>query len=208
MQNASFISAVTLEAIARKAIKDYDPSLLQGCPRAIPVEDMIEKQYGLSIEYQYIRNNGRILGATVFEDDYVPIFENEIGKYNLVKFKRGTIILDASLLQCHGDGRLRFTCAHELAHWLIHQKIYSGTDNNVAEMAKTVKKSIDTNPAIEWQADKLSSSILMPNGQVKIAFYRNKDKTQDIIKALAEQFGVSKQAMKIKLIERKLITKP
>jgi len=207
MTEARFISGVTLEAIARKAIKDYDPSLLQGCPRAIPIEDMIEKQYGLSIEYQYIRNNGRILGATVFEDDYIPIYIEELGKYNLVKFKRGTIILDASLLCCQGDGRLRFTCAHELAHWLIHQELYSGTEN-VASMLKNIKKSIDTDPATEWQADKLSSSILMPNGQVKIAFYRNQGKTQDIVKTLAEQFGVSKQAMEIKLIERKLIKKP
>ena len=205
MTEARFISGVTLEAIARKAIKDYDPSLLQGCPRAIPIEDMIEKQYGLSIEYQYIRNNGRILGATVFEDDYIPIYIEELGKYNLVKFKRGTIILDASLLNCYGDGRLRFTCAHELAHWLIHQELYSGTEN-VASMLKNIKKSIDTDPATEWQADKLSSSILMPNGQVKIAFYRNQGRMKDIVKTLAEQFGVSKQAMEIKLIERKLIT--
>ena len=31
---------------------------------------------------------------------------------------------DASLLRCRTQGRLRFTAAHELAHWLIHQELY------------------------------------------------------------------------------------
>ena len=29
-------------------------------------------------------------------------------------------------------GRLRFTCAHELAHWVLHKKLYSGTGDVAA----------------------------------------------------------------------------
>lgn len=34
-------------------------------------------------------------------------------------------------------GRLRFTCAHELGHWVLHQKLYSGT-GDVAAMKENI----------------------------------------------------------------------
>ena len=67
------------------------------------------------------------------------------------------------------------------------------------------KKSTDVDKAIEWQADKLGNDLLMPSGQVEIAYYRLRDKTNDIIAALAEQFNVSKQAMEINLKAQHLI---
>jgi len=76
-----YYSEQTLENMARRTIKDYDSSLLTDNPRAIPIEDIMESKFNLSIEYQYIRKNGRILGETVFEDDYVPIYDIEKGKY-------------------------------------------------------------------------------------------------------------------------------
>ena len=48
-----------LEATARKILNEYDPSLLTK-PRAIPIENIIQEKYGLTIEYQYIRNNGKL----------------------------------------------------------------------------------------------------------------------------------------------------
>lgn len=204
MKEGRYIPEATLEAIARKAIKDFNPALLIGQARPIPVEKMIEEMYGLEIEYQVIRKDGRILGATVFEDEYVPVFIEEIGKYNLVRFKKGTIILDASLLRCHDDGRLRFTMAHELAHWLIHKELYSG-NSAVASMVKNIHKSSDVNPAVEWQADKLSSYILMPSGILKTAFYHCHGTPDNIIATLAKQFCVSKKAMEIRLKDRRLI---
>ena len=116
MTEPRYIRPALLEAIARNALKKYDPSLVLSLePKSIPIEDMIET-FGLSLEYQYIRKNGRILGETVFDDDYIPLYNMEQRKYELVFMERGTIILDASLLRCRSDGRLRFTAAHELAH--------------------------------------------------------------------------------------------
>ena len=53
-----------LERIARDVITAYDPRLYYGSPAAIPIEDIIEAQ-GLVLEYQYLRNNGRVLGETM-----------------------------------------------------------------------------------------------------------------------------------------------
>ena len=191
-----------LEAIARRAILEYDAFLLSE-PCAIPVELMIEKRFDLIMEYHYIRKNGRVLGETVFVDTSVPIFDNDTKKYELAPVKGGTIIIDASLLNSRSDGRLRYTCAHELAHWLIHKEIYCGSGETAA-MTKMARSS-EADVSIERQADCLGSYLLMPGGLIKKAFYRNMNLTGDIITVLAEQFGVSRQAMKIRLTGMRLI---
>ena len=157
---------------------------------------------GLSLEYQYIRNNGRILGETVFDDAYVPIYNMDEKRYELIFVERGTIILDASLLRCRTRGRHRFTAAHELAHWLIHQELYSGTGDTAA-MLKSLRKSSEADRRIECQADMLASALLLPISQVKKAFYRTSG--EDRVSRLATQFGVSNQAMEIRLRNHHLI---
>ena len=111
-----------LERIARDVITAYDPRLYYGSPAAIPIEDIIEAQ-GLVLEYQYLRNNGRVLGETIFDDGLTAIYDWENHRYDLLPVKGGTILIDCSLCEEEAStGRLRFTCAHELGHWLLHKK--------------------------------------------------------------------------------------
>ena len=121
-----------LERIARDVITAYDPKLYYGPPTAIPIEDIIEAQ-GLVLEYQYLRNNGRVLGETIFDDGLTAIYDWENHRYDLLPVKGGTILIDCSLCEEEAStGRLRFTCAHELGHWLLHKKQFSGTGENAA----------------------------------------------------------------------------
>ena len=190
-----------LESIARKVIKSFDEALLTGSPHAIPIEDIVEQHFNLPIEYQYIRNNGRVLGQTVFQNSFIPIYDMENKKYTVIYIKGGTIILDMSLLCSKNNGRLRFTCAHELAHWLIHQELYL----NSAESAAMIKVSSDDH--IESQADYLGSALLMPLGQVKKAYYtlHGSETSANIALKLADLFQVSKQAMEIRLRSHNLL---
>ena len=55
-----YYSEYAIENIAPRVLTAYDPQLYYGKPVAIPVEDLIEAN-GLSLEYQYLRKNGRIL---------------------------------------------------------------------------------------------------------------------------------------------------
>ena len=192
----------TLESIARHIISQYDGSLL-AAPAPIPVESIMEKVYGLKMDFQFIRNNGRVLGETVFEDMAVPIYErvNQEG-YKLIPVTAGTVIIDASLINNRGDGRFRYTCAHELAHWVIHKGFYTQSGETAA-MTKAVKSS-ESDKTIERQADRLGSYLLMPKGVVKMAFYRNRN-DQNVIDNLAMLFGVSRKAMKIRLEEMRLL---
>lgn len=202
MNALRYLRGDLLEAIARNTLKKYDPRLVIGMGvQRVPIEEIIESM-GLTIEYQYIRKDGRILGETVFDDGYIPLYDMTKRKYELFFMSRGTIIIDAHLLEDKTDSRLRFTCAHELAHWLIHQELYSGSGETAA-MVNNISKSSDTDRCIERQADILAGALLMPIGKVKQAFYRISGETG--IEVLAKEFGVSKESMKIRLKKHGLI---
>ena len=109
----------TMESIARRVLDAYDERLYRGQPRAIPIEDLIER-HGLILEFQYLRKNGRILGKTVFDTGLEAVYDMELGEYILFPVKAGTILIDASLCEEEtSTGRLRFTEAHELSHSCI-----------------------------------------------------------------------------------------
>ena len=202
MYEIKFLRPEFLEALARTTLKNYDESLVSGFKaKEVPIEEIIESM-GLSLEYQYIRNNCRILGETIFDDSYIPIYNMDEKRYELIFVERGTIILDASLLKDKVRGRHRFTAAHELAHWLIHQELYSGSGDTAA-MLKNLKKSSEVDRKIEYQADMLASALLLPINQVKKAFYRTSGESR--VSQLALKFGVSKQAMEIRLKNHHLI---
>lgn len=117
----------TMESIARRVLDAYDERLYRGQPRAIPIEDLIER-HGLTLEFQYLRKNGRILGKTVFDTGLEAVYDMELGEYTLFPVKAGTILIDASLCEEEtSTGRLRFTEAHELSHWILHKGLYTGT---------------------------------------------------------------------------------
>ena len=202
MTEQRYLRPTLLEAIARNTLKKYNPDLVTGLViQPIPIEDIIEF-LGLSLEFQYIRKSGKILGETIFDDDYVPIYDMVKKEYSLVFMKRGTIIIDAGLSKSRQDGRLRFTAAHELAHWLIHQELYCGT-GDIAAMSSYAAKSSGVDKQIERQADILAGALLMPINQVKRAYYRIAGMNKAAL--LAEQFGVSIQAMEIRLKEHRML---
>lgn len=190
-----------LEAIANRTLRDFDPSLLLGEPCAVPIEDIIEKHFGLFIEYQYIRNNGRVLGQSVFTDGVIPIYDYDTKRYEEIFIDGGTIIADASLLNTNSNGRLRFTLAHELAHFIIHQEQYLEAGKPAALIRA---KNEDV---IEREADILGTCLLMPIGRVKKAFHRLRSHCSEsqLVLKLAKLFNVSKQAMEIRLREHCLI---
>lgn len=195
-----------LEGIAREVITAYDPSLYYGAPTMIPIENIIEAQ-GLTLEYQCLRKTGCVLGETIFDDGGTIIYDYDIPGYTIIAVKGGTIFIDSSL--CGEDastGRLRFTCAHELAHWLLHKKVYSGTGKRAA-MATGQSITETQNNTFEAQANLLGSILLMPLPQVKRCFYRlqsGRDRLK-LIADMADIFQVSKQAMRIRLENHHLL---
>ena len=162
----------------------------------------IEAQ-GLVLEYQYLRNNGRVLGETIFDDGLTAIYDWENHRYDLLPVKGGTILIDCSLCEEEAStGRLRFTCAHELGHWLLHKKQFSGTGENAA-----LRSDDESDNTLEVQANLLGSILLLPLPQVKRCFYqlRSGRTNQQLVTDMAGIFQVSKQAMRIRLENHNLL---
>ncbi|MCL2083319.1 MAG: ImmA/IrrE family metallo-endopeptidase [Oscillospiraceae bacterium] len=197
-------SNAALETFARNIITQYDPNLLN-TPAPIPVEAIMEKCFGLSIEFRHIRKNGRVLGETIFEDTMVAVYERRNGEgYKLIPVKGGTVILDVNLMNKRSDGRFRFTCAHELLHYIKHRD-YFVRQGETAAMTKN-EPDTDTARMLERQAERFAAYLLMPKKTVKMAYHRLMNRSGDKTKTLASLFEVSVLAMGYRLQEMGLHT--
>ena len=140
--------------------------------------------------------------VSIHVDEYIwSLIEEHIVKPH----KAGTILVDDRLCADRLLGRMRFTCAHELGHWVLHQKLYSGTGDVAAYEGKT--SSDESHGLIERQADALATALLMPIPQIKKCFYRlcpGKSEEQ-LIAEMAQIFQVSKQAIQIRLESHNLL---
>ena len=89
--------------------------------------------------------------------------------------------------------RQRFTVAHELAHFLLHRdEIGSGIEDDVLYRSSLSDRR-------EQQANRLAADILMPSPLLMEAQEAAEEKgVGDVVLYLAEQFGVSEAAMRIK----------
>jgi Zn-dependent peptidase ImmA (M78 family) len=90
--------------------------------------------------------------------------------------------------------RQRFTIAHEIAHYLIHRdRINAGIVDSVLYRSKLSSR-------MEAEANRLAADIVMPSQAVSAAMAkRPRTLDEDAISELAEEFGVSKQAMTIRV---------
>lgn len=150
----------TMESIARRVLDAYDTHLYRGQPPRHPHRDIIER-HGLTLEFQYPAK-WPDSGKAVFDTGMEAVYDMELGEYTLFPVKAGTILIDASLCEEEtSTGRLRFTEAHELSHWILHKGLYVGTGESAA-LQPAVKET-----SMEIQANMLGSALLMPMPMVK-----------------------------------------
>ena len=105
-----FYRPQALETIARRTLSEYDIMYLNGSPRAVPIETIIEETFGLRIEYQYLTNDARELGRMIYDSGITTYYNREIMDYALMRVEGGTMLIEAALLEDEKSyGRLRFT---------------------------------------------------------------------------------------------------
>jgi len=107
-----------------------------------------------------------------------------------VKGARGLIVVNPNRLET----RIRFTIAHEIGHILKHYPV-------LEREGKIFLFSGKDSTAFEREANVFATELLMPRQKVINAFHGYSDEVQ----CLAELFQVSKQAMRIRLEELKLV---
>lgn len=94
--------------------------------------------------------------------------------------------------------RQRFTIAHELAHFLLHQHVIDSSTDGIRD---NVLYRSGEPERIEYEANRLAADIVMPIEQVRQALTDGFAGvvTEKTIESLAARFQVSKAAMEIRL---------
>jgi len=123
----------------------------------IPVEAIAEKYLEFTLEYDNldeILGIPDVLGATWAE-----------GKRMVIN----TSLLDGA------EGRITFTCSHEIGHWILHRKYLVDRftcldDLSESEQPDVVCRMSASKLRGEWQADYFGSCLLMPQEEVENAY--------------------------------------
>lgn len=105
-----------------------------------------------------------------------------------------------------GDGRARFTCAHELGHSILHFAELRDAPGHALfrDRVCTAREKLPPGVRIfespEWQANKWASAFLMPITGIR-EFVAGRDETDDEcgIEEIAGNFKVSVSAARVRL---------
>ncbi len=135
---------------------DYRESTRKNPEAPYPVEALIEKHLGLSLEYDdldAILGESDVLGATWVNEGRVIIHEG----------------LSEGI-----EGRIAFTCAHEVGHWVLHKEFLERNNSSVRQSNRKVPVVVcrkqDAKLRGEWQADYFAACLLMPEEEVRVSF--------------------------------------
>jgi Zn-dependent peptidase ImmA (M78 family) len=144
----------TIADTAADVIFEYEAKIKRPVQPPIPVEAIIERGLGLKLGFADLRKKLKledILGAT-----YV---------------KEHLICVDNALSDGNSEGRLCFTCAHEIGHWMLHRKFVDRAARFESDPGSILCRIKDAKKPIEWQADYFASCLLMPEKTVRDAFH-------------------------------------
>lgn len=215
------ISRDAFENEATEFLEKYYPLALQE-PVSVPIRRIAEDM-GLSImEESLLSSELGVFGLVVFEDGNIKDKNKNIVIRNA---KRGTVLIDPRVYYERTLGTVNFTIAHECFHWHRHQPYHAlmkmlGAND---ELGKIIQCSIGSNSKdsekwkaidwMEWQANGVAPHILMPTSTAKIKVTELIEKYQihfdgtdgyrieEMISELADFYGLSKQAVKMRIRE-------
>ena len=157
MNKVSWLTKVQISQETDELLNQWEIFTGQEVKPPIPVEAIAEKYLEFTLEYdnlEEILGIPDVLGATWAEDKRMVITNS---------------LLDGV------EGRVTFTCAHEIGHWILHRKylfdqfmrLHGRGDGD----QPTVVCRLSTSKLRgEWQADYFSSCLLMPREEVEDAY--------------------------------------
>jgi hypothetical protein len=205
-----------IEAASLRLLAEYGRKFGVVDRPPVPVEEILESHLGLHLGFDDLPkklNAPDVLGATWVRDRRVLIDQS----------------LDPTVY-IEKEGRYKFTVAHEVGHWELHRHRFIDNPGQAALFASSPEPSIvcrtrSQKDPMEWQADNFAGYLLMPKQMVFRAWQEQNGSmepyvaaeeiadlsarwglgedtrpTVEIARLLARGFGVSGQAMQIRLI--------
>lgn len=205
-----------IDTIAERFILEFSPEAMQ-TPMEIDIDSFVLNYLGLKQDFQYLSHNGVYLGMTVFNDtNKVPVYVPETNTAEYISAKARTVIIDNNLLEEDQEHRYRYTMGHEGGHDIFHRGYFSYNPNQLSFFDKVSEPMIqcravpingktkplsewDDKDSMEWQANYLSSALLMPKSMV-LKLIQSLPPKQDIFRnatyvhEVVNTFNVSWQA--------------
>lgn len=159
----------------------------------INIDLFAELYLGLEIEYKELLDTKKLAMLVMNPMKVVARIdsgdENEDEILEIVAVKGKTILINLNESNNRNEGGLRFSIAHEIAHWILHRFYLES----------------EINEAIEVEANYLAAALLMPKQKFKeeielLRLENKKYKGEEwIINKLAEKFNVSKTSARIRM---------
>jgi Zn-dependent peptidase ImmA (M78 family) len=172
--------------VRRKYIRDLAEKLLKKhCPRGVPVDPaQIAQELGIEVRLEKVDDG---LSGFLLRDQ-----------------KNDRVVIGANLR--HHPKRRKFTVAHELGHFLLHEAATVHLDERKPGyiVQRRDEKSSTGEDVFEREANLFAAELLMPAKAIAKdlrdrAFDVFADDDEAFMKALADKYGVSTQALTIRL---------
>ena len=212
-----YMSRAELEEISEGLITAYANKFSNRVIQSIDIEHFITEFLMLRIEYAFFAEDdaGRI---GFLADGATPLLVHQDGKIIPFVFPKDTIVLDKFLLAEKEQGRRRFTMAHEASHHILSKMYAMPSEGRFhaeydSERSYSKEELAQMFASVEWQADTMGASLLMPRRIIENALAKynqsnpikvygdntitSKDKA--VIRRMAAYIGVSYTALVIRL---------
>lgn len=154
--NVPWLPKDAINQVATELLLGYEDFTGQTLSPPIPVEDIIERY--LELDLHYVDFSQKYGLDNVFGALYV---------------KNRIVAISESLLNDRNEGRLIFTCAHEVGHWCLHRRHVEVAGRTAGEEGAVLCRTGRTGKLpVEWQADYFAGCLLMPEEMVRGAWSR------------------------------------
>jgi Zn-dependent peptidase ImmA (M78 family) len=210
------VSGPDLDTIGERFVADFAPLSLCS-PGEVDIDRFVTRYLGMEQDFQHLSHCGLYLGITVFQStNAIPVYIPEKDAADYVSAEARTVIIDTILTDERQEHRYRFTMGHEGSHDILHPPFFLNDVNRGIPYLQAADSYIrcrvdgaaphflsDSHAKvmqrIEWQANRLSSAILMPKNMVKMVMARMPDRGEsnrhrNISRSISEVFNVSEEA--------------
>lgn len=208
-----------LDSYAERFLEKYCPEAIENPGYLDPLE--LAASMGLMVKQAHIRKDGSVFGQTCFKDCEAELYDPDTDSYYKEKIPAGTILVDPDVVFEYNLGAFNNTVVHECVHWAFHRKAFL-LESLFSDSASSIRCKVvggaagekkDSRDWMEWQANALAPRIQMPLSAFKqqialdITALKKTDSYDfiDIIEPLIDQlaldFGVSRTAAKIRMLD-------
>ena len=208
-------SPVQLEEKAMALLREFDSDRLEK-PKSIDVYAVIEQLLGVEYDWKYLTPDQSVWGMTFFKPGYCWVWPESHYKPGMLTkkafYEQGTILIDSFLTELPDRGPENFTVMHEVFHQVLHKRCFKHSNGDYRHETKKTNLSLQAGrkyrtslEICESQANFCAACFLMPKEPVTAMFVKmvsskaSSNIPDDAIQDMANEFSVSKSAMRIRL---------